>query len=161
MAQRTLTESNTKLIGALVSVVGTVTITKYNDTLTYISPNQIQLKRYMLRPVWIAGIYYDHLWIHSCDEIDHFRNGDKVSFTAMMNTYRFNGETRIAIRFPYGNILPVKPISPQMYIPREYLLPKYVLPIEPRRVLKFYDLSPWDLYKSLRRTNQMINPIWI
>ncbi len=166
MSQRTLTESNTKLIGALVSVVGTVAITKYNNRLTTLT-NLVQLKRYMLMPVRIAGVYYDHLWIHSCDEIDHFKNGDKVSFTATMNTYRSDGKRRIAIKFPYGNVLPIKPIFYQINIPTNYLWPIGYRPIypplsfydnpfcqarllleEPRKVLKFSDMVSWDIYGS-------------
>ena len=173
MSKRTLTESNTMLIGALVSVSGTVAIFKYND-----KTSEIRIKRYMLMPVWIAGVHYDHLWVQSCDKIDHFKNGDKVSFTAKLNTYELNDQSRIAVKFPYENISPPKPTytgdyrlmnrpSPCQYMyPPVYLYntnantscPRYFPTqcnvfrsesIQPRKVLKFTDLDFWGNRNSL------------
>lgn len=174
MSKRTLTESNTKLIGALVSVTGIVSIAKCDQTF------EIKIKRYMLMPVWIAGVRYDHLWIQSCDKIDHFKVKDNVSFTAKLNTYELNDQSRIAVKFPYENILPLKPTHPENCrfmdrpTPCQYIYPPVFLyntyqsypqylpsrcnsvlqgPTQPRKVLKFTDLDFWGNHKSLELIN--------
>ncbi len=174
MSKRTLTENNTKLIGALVSVTGTVLLIKFDDRST--PTHNTRKKKYMLAPVWIAEVRYNHLWIHSCNEIDHFKIKDKVSFTARMNTYELNDKVRISIKFPYENILPSKHIHTENYgfvnrpLPCQYIYPPVFLyntnisypkyfplerdifhheSIEPRKVLKFTDLDFWGNRNSL------------
>nr|QBK91265.1 MAG: uncharacterized protein LCPAC202_02390 [Pithovirus LCPAC202] len=178
MSKRTLTENNTKLIGALVSVTGTILLIKFDDRST--TTHDTRKKKYMLAPVCIAGIRYNHLWIHSCNEIDHFKIKDKVSFTARLNTYQLKDKVRISIKFPYENISPPKPTyqgncrfvncpPPCQYIyPPVFLFntdqsyPKYFPPryndvlhksIQPRKVLKFTDLDFWGNRNSLELAN--------
>lgn len=129
MAKRIISIDNAKLIGAMVSVEGTITITEYVNPVNR-SEKRFRVKKYMLKPVWIADVEYDHLWIQNCNEIDHFQTGDHVSFTAWINTYQSKGKWkidndqsassewrrvpwRIAIKAPYENVSPPKPPKPR------------------------------------------------
>lgn len=107
MGERTVTAENAKLIGSSVLVSGTIGIIKESLFWTP-SEGYITQKRYLLKPVRIDGVYYHHLWILGCPEIDHFGIGDLVYFTAKLVTYQHKKKHRISVASPYQNVFPRK-----------------------------------------------------
>lgn len=95
----------TYLIGSRVHITGKIIKIVDNNPFTK-SVKPVRQRRFLIKPVNIAGTNFDHLWIPSYRIIyNKFKLNDTVSFTAKLVIYSWKDKNRYAVKSPYNHIV--------------------------------------------------------
>ena len=94
----------THLVGSIVHITGKIIKIVDNNPFTKaIRPSR--QRRFLVKPVNIAGINFDHLWIPSYKSVyKKFKLGDTISLTAKLVIYVWKDVNRYAVKSPYNHI---------------------------------------------------------